>query len=123
MKFRPRRVGDEIRAVVCELLERKLSDPRLAGVRISEVRVSPDLKRATLFFSLYPGDDSGRAAAATALDRAAGLIRRELGRRLRAKVTPALQFEPDLAPAHADHIERVLAAIGPIPPPADGDDE
>lgn len=112
--FRRKRVGDQLRTIVSDLLTRRLQDPRLEGVRIVDVRVSPDLRNATLFFSVYPADDQRRESARTALEHATGFIRREMGRGLRLKVIPALRFVPDLAPEHADHIERLLQEIGPI---------
>ena len=111
--IRLRRVGDQLRGLVSDLLTRKLEDPRLEGIRIVEVRVTPDLRNATLYFSVFPADDQRRVQAQAALERASGFIRREMGRGLRLRVVPSLRFVPDLAPEYADNIERLLAEVRP----------
>lgn len=101
------RVGDLMRVEIADLLLRKVKDPRIGFVTVTGVRVSADLRHATVFVSLL---DEGRAVDETleGLARAAGFIRSELGRRLRFKYTPELVFQHDTTPSDAAHIEAVL---------------
>ena len=112
------RVGDLMRIEIADLLLRKVKDPGIGFVTVTGVRVSPDLRHATVFVSLL---DEGRAVAETlaALERAAGFIRSELGRRLRLKNTPELTFTHDTTPREAAHIEAVLEALSGDQPDAD----
>ena len=104
---RKERVGDLMRVEIADLLLRKVKDPRIGFVTVTGVKVSPDLRHATVFVSLL---EEGRIAEETlnALGRAAGFIRTEMGRRLRFKYTPELVFKEDPTPRQAAHIEAVL---------------
>src|SRR5204863_6507727 len=110
---RQRRVQDQFRAIVSELILREVQDPRIRHVQITAVRVSPDLREATFFYTLFPGGEADRTAAQAALEHARGFLRRELGRRVRLRATPQLSFRPDRGAAHAAHIEEVLHEIHP----------
>ena len=107
---RTERVGDLMRVEIADLLLRKIKDPRIGFVTVTGVKVSPDLRHATVFVSLL---EEGPIAAETlnALGRAAGFIRTELGRRLRSKYTPELVFKEDTTPRQAAHIEAVLEEL------------
>ena len=120
---RPRRVADLVRTVIAELLERKVQDPRVRGVQLTDVRVSPDLRQATLFYSLFPGGEAELKRAAAGLEHARGFLRRELAHRTRLRVTPELRFVPDHSLAHAAHIQDVLLDLGlpGTPPTAEAD--
>src|SRR5436190_6764977 len=108
---RARRVADLLRELVAELLLREVQDPRVRGVLITDVRVSPDLHQARLFFSVLTGGAPERASAALGLERARGFLRREVGRRARLRVTPELHFIPDGTAEYAAHIEQVITEI------------
>ncbi|HET8761548.1 MAG TPA: 30S ribosome-binding factor RbfA [Nitrospiria bacterium] len=101
------RVGDLMRNEIADVLLRRVKDPRVGFVTVTGVKVSPDLRHATVFVSLL---DEGAPAAETlaALDRAAGFVRTELGRRMRMKYTPELVFKQDTTPSRAAHLEAVL---------------
>jgi ribosome-binding factor A len=90
------RVGEEIRHALSHILTRTgFRDPELQKVNptVTEVRVSPDMKNATVF--IVPlGDEDGKAVAG-ALNRASGYIRGLLGRAVRLRFTPRLSFEHD----------------------------
>lgn len=107
---RTERVGDLMRAEIADLLLRKVKDPRIGFVTVTGVKVSPDLRHATVFVSLL---EEGPIAEETlnALGRAAGFIRTEMGRRLRLKYTPELVFKEDPTPRQAAHIEAVLEGL------------
>jgi len=87
MTRRTERVAEALQELVADLLLREIKDPRIGLVTVTGVKVSPDLRHATVFVSLL---DEGPAAAATlaALESASGFLRVELGRRMRLKNTP-----------------------------------
>lgn len=114
------RVGEEVRHVLAALLAHgALRDPALAGrpVTVTEVRMSPDLRRATAYVMPLGGDDPG--AVLDGLGRAGPYLRREVGRRVRLRFVPDLAFELDATFDRAGRIEALLrgAARG-----TDGDD-
>lgn len=107
---RAERVGPLIQEVVAEILLRKLDDPRLKGVTITGVKMTPDLKNARVSFSLI-GDDDAIAAAAGGLESARGVFRRALRDNLDLRYLPELTFHYDRNLAHADRIDQVLKEI------------
>lgn len=106
---RARKLADRIRDIVAETLERRVKDPRLGFVTITEARITGDLREATVFYTVY-GDESERADTAVALDKAKGLIRSEVGRRTGIRYTPTIDFVVDAVPENAAHIDDVLRA-------------
>jgi ribosome-binding factor A len=105
---RARRLGEAIAQIVAEMLERRIKDPRLGFVTVTEARVTGDLREATVFYTVY-GSDSERAESAVALASATGLIRSEVGRQTGLKHTPSIAFEPDTVPDAARNIEELVA--------------
>ncbi|MDS4018945.1 MAG: 30S ribosome-binding factor RbfA [Candidatus Competibacter sp.] len=91
---RSRRVGEQIRRELAELIRDELRDPRLALVSMTSVQVSPDLAYARIYVTLL-GDPAERAERVAELNRAAPLLRRELGRRMRIHTVPKLEFRYD----------------------------
>lgn len=103
------RVGEELRHALAQLLERgEVRDPRLADtpITVTEVRVSADLRNATVFFIPLGGgaDDT----VVNALMRARGFMRRRLAELVRLRTTPALTFRFDPSFDEAGHIEALL---------------
>lgn len=104
---RARRLADRIRVIVAETLERGIKDPRLGFVTVTDVRVTPDLHDATVFYTVY-GDDVARNDTAAALESAKGVLRSEVGRGTGVKFTPTLTFVADVVPESAAHLEELL---------------
>ncbi len=103
------RVGEELRHAMAEILGRgALRDPSLSGraFTVTEVRTSPDLKRATVFLTPLGGDAD--PALLVALDRAASFLQKEVGRRIRLKFTPRLSFSFDDRFEYASKIDGLL---------------
>ena len=96
---RSRRVAEQVQRTLSEILRRELKDPRVANASITEVEVSGDLSHAWVYFSLLP-PDADPAPALAGLERAAGFLRRQLGRSLKLRHVPSLHF------AHDDSIAR-----------------
>ena len=105
---RVRRIADRIQVVVAEMLERRIKDPRLGFVTVTDVRVSGDTQHATVFYTVM-GSDDDRAGTGAALESAKGLLRSEVGKRLGMRHTPTLEFVHDALPESAAHIEELLA--------------
>jgi ribosome-binding factor A len=100
-----------IRTHLTTLLHTQTSDPRLEGVTITQVSVTPDTKRADVYFSVL-GDENARQSAQRGLDSAAGWLRREIGSRIRLRNTPALIFHWDPSLEHGERIEQLLDELG-----------
>jgi len=105
---RARRLGEAIAQIVAEMLERRIKDPRLGFVTVTEARVTGDLREATVFYTVY-GSPEEQAASAAALASAAGLIRSEVGKQTGVKHTPSITFEQDKVPDAARNIEELVA--------------
>lgn len=110
--LRRARLTHAIREVLSELLLTEVKDPRLAGVVISEVELSRDLKLAKAFFSVI-GEAERERQAADGLVQARLYLRREVGRRLKIHNAPDLQFERDRGYERADRMDRLLAGLRP----------
>jgi ribosome-binding factor A len=104
---RQARLGDRIRVILAERLEKGLRDPRLGFVTITDVRVTGDLQHASVFFTVL-GSAEEREASAAALRSATGMLRSEVGKHLNTRLTPSLEFIPDAIPENADHIADLL---------------
>ncbi len=104
---RSRKLADRIRVIVAETLERRVKDPRLGFITVTEARVTRDLREATVFYTVY-GDETDRADTAAALESAKGVLRSEVGRQTGVRHTPTLAFVADAVPDTARHIEDLL---------------
>jgi len=105
---RARKLADRISQIVAEMLERRIKDPRLGFVTVTEARLTNDLREATVFYTVY-GTDAERADSAQALASATGIIRSEVGRQLGLRHTPSLAFVADALPENAQRIEELVA--------------
>ena len=105
---RVRKVADRIQVIVAEMLERRVKDPRLGFVTITDVRVTGDTQQATIFYTVL-GEDADLTSTAVALESAKGLIRSEVAKQLGMRHAPSLTFVPDAIPEAARHLDEVLA--------------
>jgi ribosome-binding factor A len=105
---RARKLADRIQQVVAEMLERRIKDPRLGFVTVTDARITADLRDATVFYTVF-GSDAERADTAAALESAKGIIRAEVGRQTGLRHTPSLTFSHDPLPDSARHIDELLA--------------
>ena len=116
---RPARVGERIREELSLLLLRKVNDPGVASVTVTEVSVTNDLRIAHVNYSaLVPPEE--RPAVAKALRRSSGFLRRELGHLLGLRYAPELQFHYDDS---FDRGARIDAILRGIPEGKEGPDE
>ena len=104
---RVRKVADRIQVVVAEMLERRVKDPRLGFVTVTDVRVSGDTQQASVFYTVL-GEDEQVTGSAAALESAKGLIRSEVAKQLGMRHAPTIEFIHDALPDTARHIEELL---------------
>jgi ribosome-binding factor A len=107
---RASRVGDQIRAELASLLTREVHDPGIGFLTITQVKVSPDLQQARVYYTTI-GDDKARKESARALGRATPFLRRQVGQRLRLKRVPELSFFFDEAIEKSSRIEQILQEL------------
>ncbi|MBG6083803.1 30S ribosome-binding factor RbfA [Zhihengliuella flava] len=106
---RAARLAQRIKVVVAQALGRVVKDPRVEPVTVTDARVTADLQQATVYYTVF-GDDEAKAAAAQGLEKARGVLRKEVGKNLTIRLTPTLDFVPDEVPVNASHLEEVLRA-------------
>ena len=107
---RVRKIADRIKVVVAEMLERRIKDPRLGFVTVTDVRVSGDSQHASVFYTVF-GEEEQVVASAAALESAKGLIRSEVGKQLGIRHVPSLEFIRDALPENARHLEELLEQV------------
>jgi ribosome-binding factor A len=101
------RVGEAVLREISELLMRDIKDPRLRGVTLTEVKVTPDLRHARVYFSILEGATRAREAI-SGFHSAAGFIRQKVGRDLGLRYAPELDFEFDASGERAARIDALL---------------
>ena len=106
---RTRRLAERINKIVAELLERRIKDPRLGFVTVTETRLTSDLREATVFYTVY-GTPEEQAETAVALRSATGIIRSEVGRLIGLRHSPSIEFVADALPDSARRIDDLVAA-------------
>jgi len=107
---RTRRVAEQIKKEVSQILLEEVKDPRLGFVTITTVEVSADLRHVKIFFSYY-GSEEGKKQSREALESSSGFVRREIGRRIKLRYTPEITFKFDASLEHADKISRLLTQL------------
>ena len=105
------RVSSLVHQVLATLLTFEVKDPRLADATVTEVEISGDLREARIYLAA-PDDPETREEIMRGLQRASGFIRRELGKRVRLRVTPNLQFRWDESIQYGARIEQQLRELG-----------
>ena len=107
---RTRRLAERIAKIVAELLERRIKDPRLGFVTVTEARLTGDLREAKVYYTVF-GDAAEREETAAALRSATGIIRSEVGRLIGLRHTPSIEFIADALPQDAQRIDELVAAV------------
>lgn len=107
---RRKRIGVRIKEEITDLLLKKVRDPRIGFVTITAVELSPDLRRAKVFYSVM-GSQEDRSRAAKGLTSASGFIKREMASRLSLKFMPEIVFTLDTTMEEMDRLERVFREL------------
>ena len=108
---RVRKVADRIKVVTAEMLERRLKDPRLGFVTVTDVRVSGDTQQASIFYTVLALDGTGETdltGTAAALESAKGMVRSEIAKQLGMRHAPTIEFIHDALPETARAIDDLL---------------
>src|ERR671936_2490576 len=107
MSERLQRVSEELREILAQEIQR-LKDPRLGFVTVTGIRVTPDLRKARVFYTVL-GEERDHKATRAALRSARSHLRSALGREVRIKFVPELEFMEDEGPERIDRVEQPLA--------------
>ena len=109
--FRTGRVGMEIKREVNEILQKKVRDPRVQGVTVTDVQMVGDLSMAKVYYTIMSDLASDNQKAQIGLEKATGTIKRELGRKLTLYKIPDLVFEKDQSIEYGNKIDQMLRAL------------
>ena len=101
------KLADQIKVIVAEMLERRIKDPRLGFVTVTDVRLTGDAQNATVFYTVF-GSAEEQAGTAAALESANGLIRSQVAKQLGLRHAPTVAFMPDGVPENARQIDDLL---------------
>lgn len=105
-----RRLGERVKEVMGVLLP-KLKDPRVGFVTVTDVRMSRDNDRATVYYTVLPDTPEERERTAAGIASAVGLLRRDLGKALTVRHVPELVFELDEVVEGGRRIEQILSGL------------
>jgi len=107
---RAKRVGELIRREVGQMLLKEIKNPGIGFVTVTGVEMSQDVRYGKIYISIY-GNEEEKKKTMAALESATGFIRREIGRRIKLRFCPELQFRYDSSIEYAAHIDEVLKKI------------
>jgi len=107
---RQKRLADNVARLVAEILVTELKQPLPAVVTVTGAELTRDLQTARVYYTAL-GEPGQLSATADRLDRVSSFIQRELSRRLRLRVTPALRFVHDKNREQGDRVLKLLAEL------------
>lgn len=110
-KHRPNRLAETLKEEISQLIRVELKDPRIGFVTLTSVDVADDLSHAKVYVSVL-GTEEETKATIDALNRAAGYVRSEIGKRVRLRHTPSIVFKYDPSIQQGAHISKLLQNIG-----------
>jgi len=102
------KVAEQIKTIAAQMLQRRVEDPRLGFLTITDVRLSQDWHRCELFYTVL-GPPEAWADAASALEQAKGQIRTQVSRQVKLRFAPELAFVADAMPEQSAHFDELLA--------------
>ena len=109
-KLRAQRIADRMQEELSEILLWQISDPRLAGISVTEVKVDRELAYADIYVSALEGNQRAKDIL-EGLEHAQGYLRHELAQRIELRSFPRLRFRWDATFERADRIERIIASL------------
>ncbi len=113
--YKQARISGRIRKILSELLLREVSDPRLAGITITDVELDPELQYARIKVNAL-GEEERSDEVMFALEHAKGFLRREIAKRVRLRKAPDLTFHWDASLERGERINKLISSLE-IPPP------
>lgn len=108
--MRTNRVAEQMKKEVGEILNRKIKDPRVGFVTVTDVELTNDLQHATVFISVL-GNEEEKQDTLIGLAKASGFIRSEVGKRIRLRKTPEIMFQFDEAHEYGNRIDSILRKL------------
>ena len=109
-QVRLKRIGDRIQIELSEILLKDVSDPRLVGIYITDIKVDREIAYANIYVSAIEGKTRS-AENLAGLNHANSYLRQLLASKIELRVFPKLRFFWDPTPERADHIERLLSTL------------
>lgn len=110
MSLRSNRIAEQMKKELGDIITRKIKDPRVGFVTVTDVDVTGDLQQATVYISAL-GNDKDREETLKALLKASGFIRTEIGHRIRLRRTPEITFEFDSSVEYGNKIDALLRSL------------
>jgi ribosome-binding factor A len=110
LSIRQKKLADQIKKIVSEVVDRKLKDPRKGFITITHVKLSGDLRIASIFFTVLGNNDIAQESL-DVLNRANHFIRNEIASYIKARYIPELRFFLDDTMEYARRIEELLEDI------------
>ena len=110
MAMRANRVAEQMKKEIADILKRKVKDPRVEFVTVTDVEVTGDLQQATVYVTVLE-QQVKQAEALKGLEKAKGIVRSEVGKRIRLRKTPELAFQIDESIAYGNHIDDLLRKL------------
>src|SRR5690606_18575508 len=108
---RTERLREEIKKEASDIIQRRMKDPRIGFTTVTDVEISPDLRLVKIYVSVL-GDEESRERTVEGLERARGFVRTELGRRIRLRHTPEIQFVYDESIERGTRVMQLLNELG-----------
>jgi len=106
---RSKRVGDLLREEISDIIMRRVKDPRVGFVTVTSVKVTEDLRMARVYISVLHKEETSQTI--NALTSASGFIRAELGKRLRIKILPKIEFLEDDSIEYGTRIDQLIKRL------------
>lgn len=116
-KIRQERTAEQIQIILSELFLKEVSDPRLAGVTITEVLIDRELQHANIYVNAL-GDDDRQEEVMAGLQSASGFLRSQIAQRLDLRAAPSVHFHWDPRLRFIDEVNALLDGLE-IPPATD----
>ena len=110
MSIRSNRVAEQMKIELSDIISRKIKDPRVGFVTVTDVAVTGDLQQATVYITTL-GNEREREETLRALVKATGFIRTEIGHRIRLRRTPEITFEFDSSVEYGNRIDSLLRQL------------
>ena len=110
MSLRSNRVAEQMKKELGDIIGRKIKDPRVGFVTVTDVAVTGDLQEATVYITSL-GNEREKADTMKALEKASGFIRSEIGTRIRLRRTPEIKFAFDTAIEYGNRIDALLRGL------------
>ena len=122
MSHRANRVGEQMKKELGDIIGRKIKDPRIGFVTVTDVEVTGDLQQAKVYISVL-GDEEQRENTLKGLAKAKGFIRTEIGNRIRLRKTPEIIFEWDESIDYGNRIDTLLHQLHKVENPLEKREE